>query len=77
MYHTDLNETEWECIINVLDLQERKRKYDLRLIWNAMIPSNGLDGNKKVKGIKRYIILDKKELSHGWIAIKDSAETMN
>lgn len=131
MYHTDLTETEWQYITKVLNLQERKRKYDLRLIWNAifylvktgcqwrmlpldfpkwqlvyyyyrkwasqldfdllleklrghvrvkrgqsMEPSvgimdsqsvrwgnnaslNGIDGNKKVKGIKRHVIVDK------------------
>ena len=30
MYQTDLTETK------VLNLQERKRKYDLRVIWNAI-----------------------------------------
>ena len=131
MYQTDLTETEWQYITKVLNLQERKRKYDLRLIWNAifylvktgcqwrmlpldfpkwqlvyyyyrkwasqldfdllleklrghvrvkrgqsMEPSvgimdsqsvrcgnnaslNGIDGNKKVKGIKRHVIVDK------------------
>ena len=36
MYQTDLTETEWQYITKVLNLQERKRKYDLRLIWNAI-----------------------------------------
>ena len=36
MYQTDLTETEWQYIIKVLNLQERKRKYDLRTIWNAI-----------------------------------------
>ncbi len=36
MYHTDLTETDWQYITKVLNLQERKRKYDLRLIWNAI-----------------------------------------
>lgn len=31
MYQTDLTETEWQYITKVLNLQERKRKYDLRL----------------------------------------------
>ena len=31
MYHTDLTETEWQYIIKVLNLQARKRKYDLRV----------------------------------------------
>ncbi len=30
MYQTDLTETEWQYITKVLNLQERKRKYDLR-----------------------------------------------
>ena len=131
MYQTDLTETEWKYITKMLKLQERKRKYDLRMIWNAifylvktgcqwrmlpldfpkwqlvyyyyrkwasrfdfdllleklrghvrmkrgqnMEPSvgimdsqsvkwghnaalNGIDGNKKVKGIKRHVIVDK------------------
>jgi putative transposase len=36
MYCTDLEETQWEVIKNILNLQERKRKYDLREIWNAI-----------------------------------------
>ena len=36
MYQTDLTETEWQYITKVLNLQERKRKYDLRFIWNAI-----------------------------------------
>ena len=36
MYLTDLTETEWQYITKVLNLQERKRKYDLRMIWNAI-----------------------------------------
>ena len=36
MYQTDLTETEWQYITKVLNLQERKRKYDLRMIWNAI-----------------------------------------
>lgn len=131
MYQTDLTETEWQYITKVLNLQERKRKYELRMIWNAifylvktgcqwrMLPKefpkwesvfyyyrkwasleafdlllerlrssvrvkrnqnlepsigiidsqsvkwgnncslNGIDGNKKVKGVKRHIIVDK------------------
>jgi len=131
MYQTDLTKTEWKYITKVLNLQERKRKYDLRMIWNAifylvktgcqwrmlpldfpkwqlvyyyyrkwpslldfdllleklrghvrvkrgqnMAPSigimdsqsvrwgnnaslNGIDGNKKVKGVKRHVIVDK------------------
>ena len=36
MYQTDLTETEWQYITKVLNLQERKQKYDLRMIWNAI-----------------------------------------
>ena len=36
MYQTDLTETEWQYITKVLNLQKRKRKYDLRMIWNAL-----------------------------------------
>lgn len=131
MYSTNLTQTQWQFIKSSLDLNERKRKHDLRLIWNAihflvktgcqwrMLPSNfpkwqlvyyyyskwarleiydlileklrgkvrvklnqneepslgimdsqsvrwgnnralnGIDGNKKVKGIKRHVIVDK------------------
>lgn len=131
MYSTDLEETQWQVIKKILNPQERKRKYDLREIWNAifyiiktgcqwrMLPGdfapwktvyyyyrkwsslgeidlllndlsgkvrlrmgqkreaglgimdsrsvrwgdnrspNGFDGNKKVKGIKRHLAVDK------------------
>lgn len=131
MYCTNLEETQWQVIKKILNLQERKRKYDLREIWNAifylvrtgcqwrMLPSNfapwelvyyyyrkwcslgefdlllnnlrekvrfkmgqkaeaslgimdsqsvrwgnnrslnGIDGNKKVKGVKRHVVVDK------------------
>ena len=36
MYQTDLMETGWQYITKVLNLQERKRNYDLRFIWNAI-----------------------------------------
>ncbi|MBC5613646.1 MULTISPECIES: transposase, partial [Bacteroides] len=36
MYQTDLTETEWQYITKVLNPQARKRKYDLRMIWNAI-----------------------------------------
>ena len=36
MYLTDLTETEWQYITKVLNLQTRKRKYDLREIWNVV-----------------------------------------
>ena len=31
MYSTDLEETQWQVIKKILNLQERKRKYDLRV----------------------------------------------
>lgn len=36
MYCTDLEETQWQVIKKILTPQERKRKYDLRGIWNAI-----------------------------------------
>ena len=36
MYPSDLTETQWQYIKKVLDLSDRKRKYDLREIWNAL-----------------------------------------
>lgn len=131
MYSTDLTETQWQFIEKVLSAQERKRKHELKAIWNAlfylvrtgcqwrMLPNdypkwelvyyyfrkwsdleefdlllsslrekvrvklhqkasaslgiidsqsvkwgnnkslNGIDGNKKVKGIKRHVVVDK------------------
>ena len=131
MYCTDLEETQWQVIRKILNVQERKRKYDLREIWNAifylvktgcqwrMLPWHfapwelvydydrkwcswgefdlllsrlrekvrvkmgqkaesslgimdsqsvrwgdnrslkGIDGNKKIKGIKRHVVVDK------------------
>ena len=32
MYQTDLTETEWQYITKVLNLQVRKRKYDLHIM---------------------------------------------
>ena len=37
MYQADLMEAEWQYIIKVLNLQERKKKQDLRTIWNAIL----------------------------------------
>ncbi len=31
----DLEEIQWQVIKKTLNLQERRRKYDLRKIWNA------------------------------------------
>lgn len=131
MYQTDLTETQWQYIQKVLHIKMRKRKHDLREIWNAlfyilktgcqwrMLPLhfpkwqlayyyyrkwseqtdfdlllnnlresirfkrgqrkqssigimdsqsvrwgnnralNGIDGNKKVKGIKRHVVVNK------------------
>ena len=131
MYPTDITETQWQCMEKILLPQTRKRKHDLREIWNAifylvktgcqwrMLPENypkwelvyyyfrkwsvmedfdlllghllskvrvkwgqnaaaslgiidsqsvrwgnnkslsGIDGNKKVKGIKRHVVVDK------------------
>lgn len=131
MYPTDLSETQWQFIKKTLQLNDRKRKHDLRCIWNGilylvktgcqwrMLPAdfakwqlvyyyykkwsdleqfdllleksralvrvkqgqnagaslgimdsqsvrwgnnralNSFDGNKKVKGIKRHVIVDK------------------
>lgn len=36
MYSTDLTEIQWQFIKNTLDLGNRKRKYDLKIIWNAI-----------------------------------------
>ena len=36
MYSTDLEETPWQVIKKILNMQERKRKYDLRERWNAI-----------------------------------------
>jgi putative transposase len=131
MYRTDLTETRWQYIKKELHIRERKRRYDLREIWNGifypvktgcqwrMLPPdfpkwqlvyyyyrkwsvladfdllleklrekvrskrgqnsgptvgimdsqsvrwgnntalNGIDGNKKVKGIKRHAVVDR------------------
>jgi transposase len=131
MYSTDLTPTQWQFIKSSLNIEERKRKHDLREVWNAinylvktgcqwrLLPTNfpkwqlvyyyyskwaglewfdllleklrnkvrvkmgqkseaslgimdsqsvrwgnnkslnGYDGNKKVKGIKRHIVVDK------------------
>lgn len=36
MYPTDITETQWSYIEKVLLVQERKRKYELKQIWNAI-----------------------------------------
>ena len=36
MHITDLQEIQWQYIKKVLHLQERKRKYSLYSIWNAL-----------------------------------------
>lgn len=35
MYQIDLTETEWQYITKVLNLQERKRKFDLRIVMEC------------------------------------------
>ena len=37
MYQTDLTETQWQFIKKVLHIQARKRKHNLREIWNAIL----------------------------------------
>jgi len=36
MYSTDLTNTQWQFIKSSLNIADRKRKYDLREIWNAV-----------------------------------------
>jgi transposase len=36
MYSTDLTNTQWQFIKSSLNINERKRKHDLREIWNAI-----------------------------------------
>ncbi len=37
MYPADLSETQWQFIKKTLQLGERKRKYGLRSIWDAVL----------------------------------------
>ena len=37
MYSTDLSNTQWQFIKSSLNIAERKRKYDLREIWNGIL----------------------------------------
>lgn len=37
MYSTDLTETQWQFIKRYLNIPDRKRKHDLRTIWNAIL----------------------------------------
>lgn len=37
MYPTDLTERQWQYIKKTMNLKERKRKYSLLLIWNALL----------------------------------------
>lgn len=53
IYPTDLTDTQWQYIEKVLLFEECKRKHNLKEIWN------GIDGNKKVKGIKGHVVVDK------------------
>ncbi len=36
MYPSDLTDAQWQIIKNLLPQNKRKRKYDLRIIWNAI-----------------------------------------
>jgi transposase len=36
MYPTDLTETQWQFIKKTLEFDDRKRKYSLQIIWNAI-----------------------------------------
>ncbi len=36
MYSTELSETQWQLIKKNLFLDDRKRKHELRSIWNAI-----------------------------------------
>jgi len=36
MYTTDLSTTQWQFIKSSLNIEERKRKYDLREVWNGI-----------------------------------------
>ncbi len=37
MYQTDLTNAQWQIINNYVELKERKRKYSLRSVWNAIM----------------------------------------
>ncbi len=37
MYSTDLTDTQWQGIKNMIPQNERKRKYELRSIWNGIL----------------------------------------
>lgn len=36
-YSTNVTDNQWQFIKNTLELDNRKRKYDLRIIWNAIM----------------------------------------
>jgi len=36
-YSTNVTDNQWQFIKNTLELENRKRKYDLRIIWNAIL----------------------------------------
>ena len=36
MYPTDLKETQWQYMEKILLMQARKRKHNLKEIWNAI-----------------------------------------
>ena len=36
MYPTDLSNTQWQFVKKSIHIEDRKRKYDLREIWNSI-----------------------------------------
>lgn len=70
MYPTDLSETQWQFIKKTLQLDERKRKYSLRSIWNAvlylvktgcqwrMLPANFAKWQRVYYYYKKWFVLD-------------------
>ena len=76
MYQTDLKETEWQFIKNELQIKDRKRKHDLREVFNALfyltyqpyrsiIPSNVLcnsSGSNEVTNVIRVCLKSGKAL---------------
>jgi len=70
MYPTDLSETQWQFIKKTLQLNERKRKHNLRSVWNAvlylvktgcqwrMLPSNFAKWQLVYYYYKKWSVLD-------------------
>lgn len=63
-YQTDLTETEWQYITKVLNQQARKRKYDLRMIWNAIfyLVKTGCQWRMLPKDFSKWASLDEFDL---------------